>query len=197
MHLKHVQKHSTTAVHKRHVNNLPPSKIDSPEQYPLHNFTCAGSQNNNDNVELATLSAMDIDIDNSSIPALDHDVPVDSDSELVPIPELWNAISGSHFYNSELKETGDLFNKLQCAITSGESLFPMLLAPMTKEISFDDETESNFGIELEGSALIHHFERDLFKLSDDGLLNTKGHLNLNNPVSPDHPMYPWPLKAVC
>ncbi|KAG2115683.1 hypothetical protein BD769DRAFT_1629900 [Suillus cothurnatus] len=122
---------------------------------------------------------MDIDIDNSSIPALDHDVPVDSDSELVPISELWNAISGSHFYNSELKETGDLFDKLQCALTSGESLFPMPLAPMTEEISFDDETESNFGIELE----------------DDGPLNTKGRLNLNNPVSPDHPMYPWPSKA--
>ncbi|KAG2120425.1 uncharacterized protein F5147DRAFT_562462 [Suillus discolor] len=66
---------------------------------------------------------------------------------------------------------------------------------MTEEIGFDDETESNFGIELEGNALIHHFERDLFQLSDDGPLNTKGHVNLNNPVSPDHPTYPWPSKA--
>ncbi|KAG1814553.1 hypothetical protein EV424DRAFT_1541382 [Suillus variegatus] len=172
-------KHSTMAVHKHRVNNLPPSKVYSPEQYPLHNLTCAGSQNDNDNVELATSSTMDINIDNSSIPAPDHDVPVDSDSELVPISELWNAISSSRFYNLELNETGDLFDKLRCALTSGESLFPMPLTPMTEEIGFDDETESNFGIELK----------------DDGPLNTKGCVNLNNPVLPDHPMYPWPSKA--
>ncbi|KAG2099140.1 hypothetical protein BD769DRAFT_1631222 [Suillus cothurnatus] len=87
-------------------------------------------------------------------------------------------MSSSRFYNWGVNETRDLFDELQCALASGESLFSMPLAPMTEEVGFDDETDSNFGIEL----------------ADDPL-TTKSHVNLNNPVSPDHPTFPWPSKA--
>ena len=148
-------------------------------------------------MEFVTSGSMDIDIDNPGIPALDHDVLIDSDLELVvPISELWNAMSSSRYYDLEVNETRDLFDELQCALASGESLFSMPLAPMTEEVGFNDETESNFGIELAGNTLLHHFERDLFQSSDDPL-TTKSHVNLNHPVSPDHPMFPWPSKAVC
>ncbi|KAG2156935.1 uncharacterized protein EDB93DRAFT_1247115 [Suillus bovinus] len=180
MHIKHVQKHSTMATHKRCANNPLPSKVHPPKQYHLHNLLCAGSKDNNDNMEFTISSGMDINIDDPGTPAPDHNVPIGSDSEpVVPISELWNAISSSRFYNSELNETRDLFDELQCALTSGESLFSMPLAPMTEEVGFNDEMESNFGIELE----------------DDCPLTTKSHVNLNSPVSPDHPMYPWPSKA--
>jgi hypothetical protein len=33
--------------------------------------------------------------------------------------------------------------------------------------------------------------------SSDDPLTTKSHANLNNPVSPDHPVFPWPSKAIC
>jgi hypothetical protein len=77
---------------------------------------------------------------------------------MVPISELWNAISSSCFYNWGVNETRDLFDKLQCALASGESLFSMPLAPMTEEVGFDDETDSNFGMELAGKTLLQYFE---------------------------------------
>ncbi|KAG2111384.1 hypothetical protein BD769DRAFT_1674377 [Suillus cothurnatus] len=87
-------------------------------------------------------------------------------------------MSSSCFYNWGVNEMCDLFDKLQCALASGESLFSMLLMPMTEEVGFNDEMDLNFGIEL----------------ADDPL-TTKSHVNLNNPVSPDHPTFPWPSKA--
>ncbi|KAG1761023.1 hypothetical protein EDD22DRAFT_848083 [Suillus occidentalis] len=181
MHLKHVLKHSATSMHQRHAKNPPALKVHPlPERYPLEGLSCTGSNNNNvlNAMDFATSCDAFINIDDPDISA-DHDVTIDSDSDpVVPVSELWNAMSSSCFYNSGVNETCDLFDELQCALTSGESLFSMPLAPMTEEVGFDDETESNFGIEL----------------ADDPL-TTKSHVNLNNPVSPDHPTFPWPSKA--
>ncbi|KIK34743.1 hypothetical protein CY34DRAFT_66346, partial [Suillus luteus UH-Slu-Lm8-n1] len=120
-------------------------------------------------------------------------INLDSDP-VVPVSELWNAISRSSFYNLGVNETHDLFNELQCALASGESLFPMPLVPLTEEVGFDDKEESNFGIKLAGKTLLLYFELGLFQSSDDPL-TAKCHVNLNNPVSPDHPTFPWPSKA--
>lgn len=196
MHLKHVLKHSAMATHQRCVKN--PSILNVhplPEHYPL---SCAGSKNDVhlDTMDFATSSDMVVNIDSPNISA-DYDVTIDLDSDpVVPVSELWNAISCSSFYNLGVNETHDLFNKLQCALASGESLFPMPLVPLTEEVGFDDEEESNFGVELAGKTLLLYFELSLFQSSDDPL-TTKCHVNLNNPVSPDHPTFPWPSKAVC
>ncbi|KAG2146590.1 uncharacterized protein EDB93DRAFT_1085956 [Suillus bovinus] len=113
--------------------------------------------------------------------------PIRSDHEVVPVADLWNAISSSPFYQAN--ETYDLYEELQSALASGKQLFSMPLAPVSEEIGFNDETESNFGIELPG-------ETDLFTLLDDCPLTTSCHVNLNSPVAPDNPTYPWPSKAV-
>jgi hypothetical protein len=161
MHLKHVLKHSATSMHQRRAKNPPTLKVHPlPEQYPLEGLSCAGSNNNNvlNAMDFATSCDAFIDIDDPDISA-DHDVMIDSDSDpVVPVSELWNAMSSSRFYNSGVNETCDLFDELQCALASGESLFSMPLAPMTEEVGFDDETESNFGIKLAGKTLLRYFE---------------------------------------
>ncbi|KAG2122908.1 hypothetical protein DEU56DRAFT_697074, partial [Suillus clintonianus] len=88
------------------------------------------------------------------------------DHEVVPVADLWNAISSSPFY--QVNETCDLYEELQSALASGEQIFSMLLAPASEETSLDDETDSNFGIELLGEILF---------------------------LAPDNPAYPWPTKA--
>ncbi|KAG1851927.1 hypothetical protein F4604DRAFT_1883535 [Suillus subluteus] len=72
--------------------------------------------------------------------------PHGPDHEVIPVANLWDAISRSPFY--QVNEPCDLYEELQSALASGEQLFSMLLAPASEEIGFDDETESNFGIEL-------------------------------------------------
>ncbi|KAG0692392.1 hypothetical protein DFH29DRAFT_985782 [Suillus ampliporus] len=105
--------------------------------------------------------------------------PIESDSEeLVSVSELWGAISSSRFY--QIDDTRDLFDELQSALASGECMFPMPLAPVKDEVGFNDETESDFGIDLPDDSLPN--------------LNTR-RVNLNTPVSPDNPMYPWSSKS--
>ncbi|KAG1786007.1 uncharacterized protein HD556DRAFT_1508321 [Suillus plorans] len=99
------------------------------------------------------------------------------DHKVVPVADLWDAISSSPFY--QVNETCDLYEELQSALASGEQLFSMPLAPASEEIGFDDETESDFGIEL----------------LDDCTLTASHDTNLNCPGLPDNPNYPWPSKA--
>ncbi|KAG1833932.1 hypothetical protein EV424DRAFT_1310764 [Suillus variegatus] len=68
------------------------------------------------------------------------------DHEVVPVADLWDAISSSPFYR--VNKTCDLYEELQSALASGEQLFSMLLALASEEIGFDDEMESDFRIEL-------------------------------------------------
>ncbi|KAG2051958.1 hypothetical protein BDR06DRAFT_1009890 [Suillus hirtellus] len=103
--------------------------------------------------------------------------PHEPDHEVVPVTDLWDAISSSPFY--QVNETCDLYEELQSALASGEQLFSMLLAPVSEEISFDDGIESDFRIEL----------------LDDCTLTALHDTNLDCPVLPNNPNYPWPSKA--
>ncbi|KAG1779722.1 hypothetical protein EV702DRAFT_944948, partial [Suillus placidus] len=67
------------------------------------------------------------------------------DHEVIPVADLWNAISSSPFY--QVNKTCDLYEELQSALASGEQIFSMPLALVSEEIGLDDEMESNFGIE--------------------------------------------------
>lgn len=90
-----------------------------------------------------------MDIDN----AVHIPDPYGPDHEVVPVADLWDAISSSPFY--QVNETCDLYKELQSALALGDQLFSMPLAPASEEISFDDEMESDFGIELLGKTLFH------------------------------------------
>jgi hypothetical protein len=95
---------------------------------------------------------MDID---DGVYILEPHSPTQS-NHVVPLGDLWNAVSSSPFYQGN--KTCNLYEELQSALTSGEQIFSMPLAPVSKEISFDDETESNFGIELPGETLVHSLQ---------------------------------------
>lgn len=107
--------------------------------------------------------------------------PGPDDIPLVPLNELWNAISNSCYQN--IDRTCDLFQELQDALASGEPLFSDPAAALNQfpcdDILLDEDTESNFGIEL---------------LDDEGDKPTHSN-SVKTKVSTDSPTYPWPTKA--
>ncbi|KAG1723899.1 hypothetical protein EDB19DRAFT_1915867 [Suillus lakei] len=175
MHSKHALKHVATGLHQRRarawtsMGSKAPSQQQQRRQRRHHEAERLPSPADGDSD--FTSSAMDVD---NAVNIPDTHGP---DHEVVPVADLWDAISSSPFY--QVNETCDLYEELQSALASGEQLFSLPLAPASEEIGFDDETESDFGIEL----------------LDDYTLTASHDTNLNCPVSPDNPNYPWPSKA--
>ncbi|KAG1735638.1 uncharacterized protein EDB91DRAFT_1250472 [Suillus paluster] len=141
--------HVGTGVHQRHAKAWTSMRSTSQRQRQrqrhhhevehLPSPVDDGNDKNNGHNDVAS-SAMDVD-DAVYIPE-----PHGPDHEVVPVADLWNAISSSPFY--QVNETCDLYEELQSALASGEQIFSMPLAPASEETSLDDETDSNFGIEL-------------------------------------------------
>ncbi|KAG1768093.1 hypothetical protein EV702DRAFT_1203415 [Suillus placidus] len=147
-----------------------PSRQQQQSQWHHHEAEHLPSPVDDRNDDFAS-SAMDVD---DAVYILEPHGP---DHEVIPVADLWNAISSSPFY--QVNKTCDLYEELQSALASREQIFSMPLAPVSKEIGLDDEMESNFGIEP----------------LDDCPLTTSCDVNLALPVAPDNPMYPWPSKA--
>jgi hypothetical protein len=151
MHSKHVLKHVATGLHQRHARawtstgSKAPSQQQQRRQQRHHEVEHLPSPADGDSD--FTSSAMDVD---NAVHIPDTHGP---DHEVVPVADLWDAISSSPFY--QVNETCDLYEELQSALALGEQLFSMPLAPASEEIGFDDETESDFGIELLGETLFH------------------------------------------
>jgi len=151
MHPKHVLKCLATGVHQRHARAWTPTGSKAPSQQQQQRQQCHHEAEHlpspaDGDLDL-TSSAMDID---NAVHILDPHGP---DHEVVPVTDLWDAISSSPFY--QVNETCDLYKELQSALASGDQLFSMPLTPVSKEIGFDDETESDFRIELLGETLFH------------------------------------------
>jgi hypothetical protein len=91
---------------------------------------------------------MDIDSNMDVLPPVAESTHHGSDSKmLVPLSDLWDAISNSRYQN--INSRGDLFQDLQDAKTFDELLSAM--HPMTTscdDIPLADDTGSDFGIEL-------------------------------------------------
>ena len=77
-------------------------------------------------------------------------MPVDDEPELVPLSELWQAVSNSRYYH--IDSSGDLFQDLKDPLTSDEHLFPMSAMWSTTTLCDDmpiaDDAASDFGIDL-------------------------------------------------
>ncbi|KIN98709.1 hypothetical protein M404DRAFT_157203 [Pisolithus tinctorius Marx 270] len=76
--------------------------------------------------------------------------PGPDDIPLVPLNELWNAISNSRYQN--IDGTCNLFQELQDVLASGEPLFSDPATALNQfpcdDILLNEDMESNFGIEL-------------------------------------------------
>ncbi|KAG1735385.1 hypothetical protein EDB19DRAFT_1910651 [Suillus lakei] len=141
MHPKHALKHVATSIHQCHARtwtstcSKAPSQQQQQRQQHHHEAECLPSPVDDENDNF-TSSAMDV---NNAVYIPEPHGP---DHEVVPVADLWDAISSSPFY--QVNEPCDLYKELQSALASGGQLFSMLLVPASEEISFDDETESNF-----------------------------------------------------
>ncbi|KAI6011524.1 hypothetical protein EDC04DRAFT_2905446 [Pisolithus marmoratus] len=105
--------------------------------------------------------------------------PEPEDDHPVPLSELWNAISTSHYL--KISGTRDLFQELQDTLASGEALFSMPVSLPNASLSDDIacDAESDFGI----------------KLSNDESEETSQSYSMRSKATVDSPTYPWLTKG--
>lgn len=180
MDLKHIVSHANSLLHQRHVKYKTSGRTAlsaSHTPHPSHaeqevataplpdlpgtsHTSCDPCNMDVDSLDdLEFLGGFDAEEDPTSgpseSPVLTH-TPGPNDTLLVPLNELWSAISNSRHQN--IDGTRDLFQELQDALASGESLFSMPAAPLNPlpcdDIVLDEDKESNFGIELPGESLL-------------------------------------------
>ena len=159
----------------------------------------------NTNESFESLPMIEYGHENEAIPQLPDSPPSPATSEpsdtlLVPLSDLWDAISNSRYRS--LGGNRDLFEELQEVLSLNAEMlstpFVQSRFPAPGELSHGEAVrDDDFGIELPGRFVFLICCRTLAGQcavnADDDIPSSN---STQTKLSPEHPTYPWPTKAV-